>query len=136
MKTSKIFIYIFAVFVLLLFVQCSSNHKKINKELTKSAAVENLTTPTLYDAHTRLDSVAVTSDNIFQYYYTLIDIDNPSELLRHQKTEIMKNIDKTYSSDDRMRFFIRNKVIMEYIYRDTAMNVIDVITIETDKYKK
>lgn len=136
MKTSKIFTYTFAVIVSLLIVQCTSDHKRLHNELTKRAAELNQSTPVALEVHTRFDSVGVTPDNVFQYYYTITNIDNPSELLRNQKVEMMKSMDEMYVTDRSLQFFIQNEVTMEYIYRDTAMNVIDVITIETDKYNQ
>ncbi|NLC49878.1 MAG: hypothetical protein GX762_05870 [Bacteroidales bacterium] len=45
-------------------------------------------------------------------------------------------MDKMYATDRSLQFFVENGVTMEYIYRDTMQNVVDVITIETDKYRR
>ena len=136
MKKKEIVVSTFAITILLLFVQCTNNKKELHMELTKRAAELNLSTPVVLETHTRFDSVGVTPDNVFQYFYTITNIENPSQLMHDHKDNIIKNMDVMYSTDKSLQFFIQNEVNMEYIYRDTLQNVIDVISIETNKYKK
>lgn len=136
MKKYKILSYIFAIAISLLLIQCNSDKKKLNRELTKIAAEWNRSTPVALEAHTRFDSVGVTPDNVFQYYYTITNIDNPQELIASYKNEMLEKMDKMYATDRSLQFFVENGVTMEYIYRDTMQNVVDVIIIETDKYRR
>lgn len=136
MKKYKILRYIFVIAISLLLIQCNSDKKKLNRELTKIAAEWNRSTPVALEAHTRFDSVGVTPDNVFQYYYTITNIDNPQELIASYKNEMLEKMDKMYATDRSLQFFVENGVTMEYIYRDTMQNVVDVITIETDKYRR
>lgn len=136
MKNTKILSYTFAIAISLLLVQCTSDHKRLHKELTKRAADLNQSTPVKLEVHTRFDSAGVTPENVFQYYYTITNIAKPHELLRDHKEEMTLKMDAMFTTDKSLQFFIHNDVTMEYIYRDTMQNVIDVITIETDKYKK
>lgn len=124
------------VLLALLFVQCTSKSKELNKKLIEMADNLNESTPAVLDQYTRFDSVSVTSDNIFQYYYTLINITNPQELLNKQKEEIINNMGEAFTTDKSLRIFTENEVTLQYIYRDTTHNVIDVITIDSDKYKR
>jgi hypothetical protein len=135
-KKLKEFTYIFSVIVMLLFVQCTSNDKRLHKELSKMATNLNRSAPTALDQHTRFDSVAVTSDNIFQYYYTITNIENPRELLQEQKDEMIENIEKAFATDRSLQIFVKNSVTMEYIYRDISQKVIDTITIDASTYNK
>ena len=96
----------------------------------------NRSAPTALDQHTRFDSVAVTSDNIFQYYYTITNIENPRELLQEQKDEMIENIEKAFATDRSLQIFVKNSVTMEYIYRDISQKVIDTITIDASTYNK
>ena len=122
--------------VSLLFVQCMGNSEKaLHKELVKRAAELNQSTPVALDQYTRFDSVGVTKDNVFQYYYTITNIDNPNQLILLHKEEMLQQMDKMYAADRSLQFFVINSVTMEYIYRDTEQNVIDIITIEAEKYK-
>ena len=136
MKKYKILSYIFAIAISLLLIQCNSDKKKLNRELTKIAAEWNRSTPVALEAHTRFDSVGVTPDNLFQYYYTITNIENPQKLIASYKNEMLEKMDKIYATDRSLQFFVENRVTMEYIYRDTMQNVVDVITIETDKYRR
>jgi hypothetical protein len=136
MKKYKILRYIFVIAISLLLIQCNSDKKKLNRELTKIAAEWNRSTPVALEAHTRFDSVGVTPDNVFQYYYTITNIENPQKLIASYKNEMLEKMDKIYATDRSLQFFVENGVTMEYIYRDTMQNVVDVITIETDKYRR
>ena len=136
MKKYKILRYIFVIAISLLLIQCNSDKKKLNRELTKIAAEWNRSTPVALEAHTRFDSVGVTPDNLFQYYYTITNIENPQKLIASYKNEMLEKMDKIYATDRSLQFFVENRVTMEYIYRDTMQNVVDVITIETDKYRR
>ena len=136
MKKYKILKYIFVIAISLLLIQCNSDKKKLNRELAKIAAEWNRSTPVALEAHTRFDSVGVTPDNVFQYYYTITNIENPQKLIASYKNEMLEKMDKIYATDRSLQFFVENRVTMEYIYRDTMQNVVDVITIETDKYRR
>lgn len=127
--------YYSIITLVMMFIQCSPKDKVLNDQLTKMADNLNESTPVVLDPHTRFDSVGVTPDNIFQYYYTLIDIDNPKELLKEQKDEIINNIGSAFTIDKSLRIFTENNVTIQYIYRDTTRAVIDIITIEPEKYK-
>ncbi|NLA63446.1 MAG: hypothetical protein GX857_09550 [Bacteroidales bacterium] len=136
MKKSKTVKLVLAMIVSLLFVQCTGNSdKRLHKELVRRAAELNQSTPVALDQYTRFDSVGVSKDNVFQYYYTITNINNPHQLITFQKEEMMQQMDKMYATDRALQFFVNNSVTMEYIYRDTEQNVIEVITIETEKYK-
>ena len=117
------------------FVQCTSKTKHLNKKLTEMAENLNESTPTVLDQYTRFDSVSVASDNIFQYYYTLINIANPNELLSKHKDDIINNMSMAFTTDKSLRIFTENDVTLQYIYKDTTQSVIDIITIDSDRYK-
>lgn len=131
----KIFSYVLAIVISLLFVQCTSKHKRLNQELTKIAAKLNKSTPQTLEENTRFDSVGVTPDNVFEYYYTITNTNNPNALFLIHKRDLMANLESMYSYDKSLQFFRKHKVNTEYIYRDSMQNVIDTITIKTDNYK-
>ncbi len=135
MKITKILSIAFAIALSLLLLQCMSDKKELHKELTRLAADLNQSTPMVLDAHMRFDSVGVSADNVFGYYYTIASIDNPKELIDDKRVEIVKEMDDALKTNRTLQFYIQNEVTFQYIYRDTLQNVIDVITIETSKYK-
>ncbi len=137
MKKTNTYKYFLAVIVLSLgLLQCTTKDKQLNEKLSEMAENLNQSTPTVLDPHTRFDSVAVTSDNIFQYYYTITDIDNPHELLQQHKKDILHNMSEAFATDKSLRIFTENNVTLQYIYRDTAHKIIDVITIDPNTYKQ
>lgn len=119
----------------LLFSYCSSSNEKVNHQLSKMANELNKSVPVVLDEHTRLDSVSVTSNNIFQYHYSIINIDNPHQLLLEQRDQIIGNIEKAFMIDKSLQIFTRNNVIIQYIYRDVKINVIDTLTINSEQFK-
>ena len=135
MKITKILSISFVIVLSLLLLQCTSNNKELHKELTRLAAELNQSTPMVLDAHMRFDSVGVSADNVFGYYYTIASIDNPKELINDKRVDIVKEMDDALKTNRTLQFYIQNEVTFQYIYRDTLQNVIDVITIETSKYK-
>ena len=135
MKRINIATRILAIALVVMFVQCTPKDKQLNRQLNKMADNLNESTPTVLDPHTRFDSVGVTTDNVFQYYYTLINIDNPEKLLKEQKEEIINNMGSAFTTDKSLRIFTKNNVTLQYIYRDTSHAVIDIITIDPEKYK-
>ena len=135
MKITKILSISFVIVLSLLLLQCTSDKKELHKELTRLAADLNQSTPMVLDAHMRFDSVGVSADNIFGYYYTIASIDNPKELIDDKRVEIVKEMDDALKTNRTLQFYIQNEVTFQYIYRDKLQNVIDVITIETSKYK-
>lgn len=129
MRYSKIICSLLVIIVLLMLVHCTSKNERLHHQLSEMAANLNKSTPVVIDPHTRFDSAAVTEDIVFQYYYTVVDIENPKELLVKQKKEIMDNIENAFATDKTLRIFNDNKVTIEYIYRDTSNTVIDKITV-------
>lgn len=124
------------LFFSLLLVHCTNNsEKRLHKELVKRAAELNQSTPVVLDQYTRFDSVGVTKENVFQYFYTITYTDNPRALITTKKEEMMQAMDKMYVTDRALQFFVTNSVVMEYIYRDQEQNVVDIITIESEKYR-
>lgn len=137
MKKYKLLQYMFTISAILLFIGCTSNNdKKLHKELVKRAAELNQSTPVALDEHTRFDSVGVSPENVYRYYYTITNIDKPHELIAFQKEEMMEEMDKMYATDRSLQFFVMNNITMEYIYRDTMQNVVETITIDTKKYRR
>ncbi len=136
MKKHKLLQYVSTIAAMLLFIGCTSNNdKRLHKELVRRAAELNQSTPVALDEHTRFDSVGVSADNVYKYYYTITNIDKPHELIAFQKEEMMEEMDKMYTTDRLLQFFVMNSVVMEYIYRDTMQNVVETITIDTKKYR-
>ena len=82
MKKSKIIKLTLALVASLLFVQCTGNSdKRLHKELVRMAVELNQSTPVALNQHIRFDSVGVTKDNVFQYFYTITNIDDPHKLI-------------------------------------------------------
>lgn len=136
MKKYKLLQYIFTIAAMLLFIGCTNNNdKRLHKELVRRATDLNQSAPYALDEYTRFDSVGVSADNVYRYYYTITNTDNPHKLMAFQKEDIVEMMDKMYATDRSLQFFVMNNVSMEYIYRDTMQNVVETIIIDTKKYR-
>lgn len=136
MRKTTFLLYAIIFSTLLGATQCTSNSdKQLHQVLTRMAANLNLSTPAVLDVHTRFDSAFVTQENIFQYHYTIAYTSNPSDLLRNQKEELINNMKEAFTNDESLQIFKENEVTIQYVYKDTAQNIIDIITIDPETYK-
>ena len=90
MKKSLLILSI--VFSSILITQCDSDKKAINKKLTEMASNLNESAPVMLDDFTRFNNATVTSDNVFQYNYTVLNTQNPDSLIKEVESSIIKNI--------------------------------------------
>ncbi|MGV8964072.1 MAG: hypothetical protein ACOH2V_11930 [Candidatus Saccharimonadaceae bacterium] len=135
MTITKIFIAGITIIVMLLLVECTTNNDILHKQLNDMASNINKSTPVFMDQHTRFDSIGVTKENVFQYYYTIVNIDNPREMLKDQKMNLIENMKEAFATDKSLRVFSENDVTIEYIYRDTTNIIVDIITLTPSIYK-
>jgi len=87
----------------------------VQETLIEVALELNKQAPIQVDEETRLDSAAVTGDQIFDYYYTLIyrsDMVNKDTIAKYIKPNIIAQI----KSSQEMSYFKENNVTLNYNY--------------------
>lgn len=128
---------LFSVFLFISFilVQCTSNERALNKKLNEMASGLNTSTPVMLDQFTRFDKASVTSDNEFQYYYTVLNTENPDSLVATSKKHLEQTIRGQMATHPDLRIFKKNNVVLNYIYRDAQGKDILSIVITPDQYK-
>lgn len=120
-----------------IFLSFSCGSKELLHEKLKEMSQNiNQATPVMLDHYTRFDETVVTPENEFQYYYTVLNTADPDSLIGNKTREIEQNIKEMLKTHPDLRIFVKNKVPLEYIYRDSTTRVVHSITISSDFYSK
>ena len=133
MKNSLLILSV--VLTITLFTQCDSDKKAINKKLTEMASNLNESAPVMLDDFTRFNNATVTSDNVFQYNYTVLNTQNPDSLIKEVESSLIKNIKLEFNTNPQLIFFKENNISIDYVYNDENNQVIRRIQIDSSNYK-
>lgn len=136
MTIKKIFGYIFGITLIILLQPGCSNQTSIERLLKQTANNLNKSCPMVIDSETRLDNIVVMPNNVFQYNYTLVNIEKKTidiEDMRNYIEPILINGIKTMPD---LKMFRENKVTLAYYYKDKDGFFITRIEITPDKYKE
>ena len=87
------------------------------------------------DDHTRFDSAGVSPQNVFRYYYTVKNTNNPKELFDSTRVNIERKLGEAFSLNPDLQIFKENKLTIEYVYKDEGGNTVETIKMTPDKYK-
>lgn len=107
----------------------------VDKNLMKVASQINESCPFMVDSETRLDNAVVLPKKVFQYYYTLVNVDknevDPSEMKKGVEPRIA-NMVKTNPDMKAMRDL---DVTFKYSYKDKNGSFLFDITISPTQYQ-
>lgn len=123
------------ILITVLFTQCDSEKQAIHKTLSEMAINLNESAPVMLDHFTRFDSAAVTTDNLFQYNYTVLNTQNADSLINVVEGSLKENIKQEFNTNPQLFFFKENNVSIEYVYNDENKQVIRRIQIDSSNYK-
>jgi hypothetical protein len=111
--------------------------KSDSNELEKVAAEINKSCPVLIDKETRLDKVVLKNDTVFQYHYTLVNIENKDKnfdvekIKQYVKSQSQENLDLNAA----MKYQRENKIELKYVYNDKSNHFLFDFTIRHEKNK-
>lgn len=131
----KYLIPILVLFSTFLFSHCNGDNKALNKKLTEMATELNASAPVMLDQHTRFDKAEVTKENVFRYYYSVLNTDDPAGLVESSLNNLKDNMREAFTTNPDLRIFKENDVIVEYLYKDENNRDIKTITITPKDYK-
>jgi hypothetical protein len=119
-KAKKIQITIGIIVGVFMFglIQFCINKPSLNKQLTSMANEMNKSCPMMVDKETRLDNAVVGPDDIFQYNYTLINIEKGQIDTDAVKNYIQPVVANNLKTNPDMKFQRDNKVSLKYYYKD------------------
>jgi len=112
-----------------------NNHQSFDKAMMKAASEINESCPIMIDNDTRLDNTVAMPDNIFQYNYTLINLEKSKINIEELKSYIEPNVVNNVKTNPDMKAYKDNKVTMAYNYKDKNGEFILKINVTPEKYE-
>jgi hypothetical protein len=105
-----------------------------DKAMMEAASELNKSCPIMVDQETRLDNALALPDNIFQYNYTLINLDKSEVNIDTVKKYIEPGIINNVKTNPDLKAYRDNKVTMAYNYRDKNGVFVLKINVTPDLY--
>lgn len=105
-----------------------------DQAMMKAASELNKTCPIMVDQHTRLDNAAAMPNNIFQYNYTLVNLDKSEVNIDTVKKYVEPGLINNVKTNPDLKVYRDNKVTMAYNYRDKNGVFVLKITVTPDLY--
>ncbi len=131
-KTAHILLIILSLLSLL---QCKPKGKALNKQLNRMALEVNESAPVMLNSFIRLEGASVSSDNVFQYRYTVLNTDNPDSMVQSGLPLLRETIRNEYKSKPQLRVFKENNVVVEYMFMSEENRVIHSLRMNPEEYK-
>ncbi|MDI9605956.1 MAG: hypothetical protein QM305_11665 [Bacteroidota bacterium] len=131
-KTTHILLIILSLLSLL---QCKPKGKALNKQLNRMALEVNESAPVMLNSFIRLEGASVSSDNVFQYRYTVLNTDNPDSMVQSGLPLLRETIRNEYKSKPQLRVFKENNVVVEYMFMSEENRVIHSLRMNPEEYK-
>ncbi|MDR2652119.1 MAG: zinc-ribbon domain-containing protein [Prevotellaceae bacterium] len=123
--------FITSLIVKLLFF----NTPAINKELLRMSNEMNKMCPVMIDRDTRLDNTITMPNNVFQYNYTLINMNKDDIDTLALKNIAEPNIVNSLKNSPDMQYQRDHDVTLNYSYKDKNGFYLFMISISADRYK-
>ena len=116
----------------------SCNQKSFNTEMQDIANDTNRKLPKMVDNVTRLENVNILSGKVFQYNYTLVNVEKGSfdsySFKKNHKIKLISGVIQM-SKKSGFDFFDVNNVIFSYSYNDKNGNFLLSILVKPSDYK-
>jgi hypothetical protein len=107
----------------------------LDKVMMNTASEINKSCPIMIDSDTRLDSTIALPSNVFQYNYTLVNMDNETVDMVALKDYLEPNIINHVRTNPDMKFQRDKKVTMNYYYKDKNGNHVFTISVTPKQYE-
>ncbi len=105
-----------------------------DKAMMEAASELNKACPIMVDQDTRLDNAVALPDNIFQYNYTLVNLDKSEVNIDTVKKYIEPEIINNVKTNPDLKTYRENKVTMAYNYKDKNGVFVLKISVTPDLY--
>jgi hypothetical protein len=106
-----------------------------DKNMMAIASEINKSCPLMVDAETRLDNAIALPKNIFQYNYTLVNVEKETADTAKMKNYLEPTITNLVKTNPQMKFHRDMKTTMNYFYKDKTGKFLFLISITPDKYE-
>ncbi|MBN2639685.1 MAG: hypothetical protein JXR65_11445 [Bacteroidales bacterium] len=108
----------------------------IDRVLMKTASEINKTCPVMVDQYTRLDNAVVLPDKVFQFNYTLLNIDTESVNINELKKNLEPSIINYVRTSPQIQKLRDEKVTINYNYRNDSGAYLFTISVKPEDYEK
>ncbi len=95
----------------------------------------NKTCPFMVDSETRLDNAISFPKNVFQYNYTLVNIEKASTDTLEMREYLEPTITNYVKTNPQMKFQRDSKTTINYYYKDKAGLFLMLISVTPEKYQ-
>ncbi len=135
-KISPIIVAIIAFVISYFAIQkLFNNPKSFDKAMMEAASEINKSCPIMIDNDTRLDNTVAMPNNIFQYNYTLVNIEKSEINIEELRRFIEPNVVNNVKTNPEMKGYKENKVTMAYFYKDKNGEFLLKIDVTPEQYK-
>jgi hypothetical protein len=110
------------------------NSGSIDKEMMNVANEINKSCPMMIDSETRLDNTVAMPDKVFQYNYTLVNLDKSQVDTVSAKKYLETNIVNQVKTNPQMKYQRDHQWILNYLYKDKNGIYLLMINVTPDKY--
>ncbi|MBW8327302.1 MAG: zinc ribbon domain-containing protein [Prolixibacteraceae bacterium] len=107
----------------------------LDKAMMKVASEINETCPVMIDTETRLDNAISLPKNIFQYNYTLVNIEKGAVDTVEMRTTLEPSITNFVKTNPQMKIMRDNKITINYYYKDRKGKYMLLISITPNLYE-
>jgi hypothetical protein len=102
--------------------------------MMKAASEINKSCPMMVDQETRLDNSVALPDNIFQYNYTLVNMEKATTDISYLENYLRPTLINTVKTNPDMKINRDNKTTMGYYYKDKNGEFLFKILVTPDLY--
>lgn len=107
----------------------------LDKAMTEMASEINKTCPMMIDQETRLDNVMAYPKNIFQYNYSLINVEKAAVDTAEMRNILEPQIVNTVKTSPQMKFQRDHRTTLNYYYKDKDGLFLLLIAVTPEKYQ-
>lgn len=110
------------------------NFNSYDKVMMEVASELNKSCPIMVDSETRLDNTIALPDNVFQYFYTLVNMTKETTDFEFMKTQLEPTIINFVKTNPEMKFQRDHKTTVKYSYKDKNGIFLFTISVTPDMY--
>ena len=134
-KITSVVIGIIAFAVSYFAVQNFLFKPTFDKQMMEVASLINESCPIMVDSETRLDNSISLPENIFQYNYSLINLEKVDVNTEDMRNFLEPTLTNSVKTTPQMEIQRENKMTINYHYKDKNGEFLLLISITPDKYE-
>jgi hypothetical protein len=135
MTAQKIVGVIVGVTTMILVQQFFFKTPSYNEAMIQAASEINKSCPIMIDQETRLDNAIALPENVFQYNYSLVNMEKATTDIAQLENYLRPALINTVKTNPDMKINRENKTTMGYYYKDKNGEFLFKILITPDLYE-